>query len=259
MIKRRILCGIFAVICLISTTLFIHAVIKNAEEKKAFEALDEQVKSRPELVEPLQSEEPADTHEELPEPEILPQYKEPHEQNPDMAGWIEIEGTELSYPVMYTPDDVEYYLKRAFDKTDSAAGTPFIGYDCSLEPRSDNLLLYGHHMKDGTMFTTILSYKDKSFWEEHPVIRFDTLYEIGNYEVMAAFYVTANVGNGHFEFYNFTNAGSAEEFTTFVDTSKEQSLYDTGITAEYGDDLITLSTCSYHSENGRFVVVARKI
>lgn len=175
-----------------------------------------------------------------------------------MAGWIEIEETKLSYPVMYTPDDVEYYLRRAFDETDSIAGTPFIGYDCLLEPRSDNLLIYGHNMKNGTMFTTILSYKDKTFWEKHPIIKFDTLYEENQYEIMATFYVTANVGNGHFEFYNFTNAESEEEFNKFIDTCKELSLYDTGITAKYGDDLITLSTCSYHSTNGRFVVVARK-
>lgn len=244
------------VICFISAICFIGTAIKNAEEKEAFETLNKQVKEQLKLDDKIQLEEPVET--ELDKPQILPQYKELHEQNPDMAGWIEIEGTKLSYPVMYTPNDVEYYLRRDFEKNDSIAGTPFIGYDCTLEPCSDNLLLYGHNMKNGTMFTTILSYKGKDFWQESPTIQFDTLYETGEYEVMAAFYVTASVGNGHFEFYNFTNAKDEEEFNKFVDTCKELSLYDTGVTAAYGDKLITLVTCSYHSENGRFVVVARK-
>ncbi|WP_147349442.1 MULTISPECIES: class B sortase [Anaerotruncus] len=257
MTKKQMISGALAAVFLISTACWVGIVLKNEKDKAAFEQLRDQVQATASH-EKAPSDPPAEIQEDMAGPRVLPQYAKLHEQNPDMAGWIKIEGTNLSYPVMYTPDDVEYYLRKDFYKNDSIAGTPFIGYDCTLDPRSDNLLLYGHNMKSGdTMFTPLLSYQEQSFWREHPVIQFDTLYETGKYDIVAVFHVTADAGNGHFAFYNFTDAENEEEFYTFVDTCKELSLYDTGVTASYGDELITLTTCNFYSENGRFVVVAR--
>ena len=111
-------------------------------------------------------------------PAILPELKEAYERNPDMVGWIRIDGTEVDYPVMYTPGE-DYYLYRDFDKQESKQGCIFIDKHATLEPRDTNLLFHGHNMKDGSMFRTLLEYKKESYYKEHPTIHFDTLYERG--------------------------------------------------------------------------------
>lgn len=102
---------------------------------------------------------------------ILTEYAALFEQNNDMAGWITIEGTPINYPVMFTPEQPDFYLKHGFDKEYSAYGVPFIGENCTLLPRSDNLIIYGHHMKNGTMFAALTDYKDEDFYEKHKLIR----------------------------------------------------------------------------------------
>nr|WP_308545414.1 class B sortase [uncultured Lachnoclostridium sp.] len=171
---------------------------------------------------------------------------------------MQIEGTKLNYPVMYTPKEPDYYLHRAFDKSESISGTPFIGKGCTLNPRSKNVVIYSHNMKNGSMFKTLLSYNEKKFWEEHPVIRFDTLYEEAEYVIIAAFYIDVTPENGHFQFYNFLNFDTREEQEVFVEACKTQSLYETEVNIESETNFVTLVTCSYHSLNGRFVIVAKK-
>ena len=190
---------------------------------------------------------------------ILPQLAEYYEKNQELAGWITIEGTELDYPFMYTPDDPQKYLHLDLDGNYSNNGTIFVDANCSLDPESDNLILHGHNMRDGSMFRTLLSYKDESFWEEHPVIRFSTLYEEREYEVLAVFYDRVYYADEDcFKFYQFIDAENEAEYNEAIAYYQENALYDTGVTAQYGDRLITLSTCSYHETNGRFVVVARE-
>lgn len=198
---------------------------------------------------------------ELPrEPEMLPEMAELYAQNPEIVGWLEIEGTVLDYPLMHTPDDPEKYLYADFEGNYSKPGTPFMDYRCTLDPPSDNLLLYGHNMKNGTMFREILSYANKSYWEEHPVIKLTTLYEEREYEVLAAFYDRIYLKSyTGFKFYNFVDAADEAEFENAIAYYKENACYETGVTAEYGDQLITLITCAYHVDNGRFVVVARLV
>ena len=180
-----------------------------------------------------------------------------YEQNPDLFGWVCIEDTVLDYPVMHTPDDPEKYLRLSFEGETSTAGTPFMDAKCGID--SDNYIIYGHNMKNGTMFREILQYANKSYWQEHPMIRFDTLYEQGEYEVLAAFYDRVYYADENcFKFYRFIKAADKADYDNAIQNYKEKSLYDTGVTAEYGDKLITLVTCSYHEEHGRFVVVARQ-
>lgn len=191
-------------------------------------------------------------------PAMLPGYAALYAENPDLFGWVQIPDTELSYPVMYTSDDPEYYLRRAFDGSESVSGVPFLDGDCPED--GGNYLIYGHHMSGGTMFALLPSYAKQDFYEEHPVIRFDTLFERGKYEVMAAFYSQAYGTDEQdvFRYYQYTDLRCPERFQEYVEQVTAAALYDTGITAEYGDQLLTLSTCSYHTDNGRFVVVARK-
>ena len=197
------------------------------------------------------------------EPEMLPNMKTLYEQNDDLAGWIQIEGTEVDYPVMYTPEDGEFYLYRTFEKEDDPTkeGCIFIDKNCTIDPRSTNLLLHGHNMKNGTMFHTLIEYKDEDFYREHPTIRYNTLYEEEEYEIAAVFLsrIYKKSETDVFKFYQFYNAESQEEFDEFIANCKAQELYETGVTPEYGDQLITLTTCEYSQENGRLVVVARKI
>ncbi len=188
----------------------------------------------------------------------LQKYAELFQQNNDMAGWIAIEDMPINYPVMYTPDSPDYYLKHNFAKEYSAYGVPYIAEHCNPAEPSDNVIIYGHHMNNGTMFAGLVNYEDKNFYEQHKTIRFDTLTQTAEYEVIAVFKTTVYDETG-FKYYLFSQAEKPEEFTDYVEQCKKLSLYDTGVTAEYGDKLITLSTCEYSSTNGRLVVVAKKL
>lgn len=195
-------------------------------------------------------------------PEILADLKDLYEENNDLAGWLKIDDTIIDYPVMYSKeDDGEYYLYRTFtkDKDPTKQGCLFIDENCSLDPRSTNLLIHGHNMKNGTMFHSLLDYADEEFYKEHPIINYSSLWEDGEYEIVSVFRSKIyNKTDDVFKFYKFYNAKNEKEFNDFIDNIKELELYDTGVDAKYGDELITLATCEYTVENGRFVVVARK-
>ena len=189
---------------------------------------------------------------------MLPDYAELYRKNPDMAGWIFIEGTTINYPVMHTPDAPDFYLNHNFDKEYSSFGVPYAAGECSMEEPSDNIIIYGHHMRGGRMFGALMDYTDKGFYESHKIIRFDTVTEKAEYEIAAVFKTTVYDNEG-FKYYQFVNAGKEEDFQAYVEECKSLALYDTGVTAGYGDKLITLSTCEYSRRNGRLVIVAKKI
>ena len=186
---------------------------------------------------------------------MLVEYAEIYAQNPDLVGWIRIDGTPLNNPVMQTPDRVDYYLYRNFKKESNSHGCLYVRESCDVFAPSDNVTIYGHHMKDGSMFAGLKKFRKQSFWEEYHTIDFDTLYERHSYTIFAVFTTTASIGEG-FTYHLFEDAASEEEFNKFVSTCKSLALYDTGITPTYGDKMICLSTCEYSQENGRLVVVA---
>lgn len=194
------------------------------------------------------------------ESDLLKEYQDLYLQNDDMVGWIKIDGTKINYPVMQTVDEPNYYLRRGFDKKYTIYGCPYMQENCNVDKPSDNLVIYGHHMNDGTMFANLMKYTKKSFWEEHKTIIFDTLEEHKEYEVMAAFKtVVYSDSPESFKYYHFVDAENEEEFNAFVEKCKELSFYDTGVEAEYGDKFITLSTCEYSKKNSRMVVVAKRV
>lgn len=191
-------------------------------------------------------------------PVILPEYAPLYLENPDLVGWIQIPGTKLNYPVMQTPGDPDFYLKRNFDREYSDWGCIYVEEECDVFTPSDNVTIYGHHMYDGSMFSALTDYASPDFLREHPYIHFDTLLERHTYEIIAVFTTTASIGEG-FHYNIFVNADDPKEFDEFVQTCKDLSLYSIEATAQYGDKLITLSTCEYSQTNGRFVVVAKRI
>lgn len=252
---KSIICTLAAV-CLLGTAAFCGYQIYDhfAHEAEQIEALAEIA----EVVEQAQQDESGEAPEiPLTEEEtVLPEYGELFLQNPDMAGWISIAGTNVNYPVMQTKDEPNFYLKHNFEKEYSDLGVPCVQEDCDLAA-SDNLVIYRHHIKGQKMFGALESYKDKGFYEEHKTIQFDTLTQHGEYEIVAVFKTVAYSSEG-FRYYDFVNAEDEEDFNAYVDRNRELALYDTGVTAEYGDRLITLSTCEYSAQNGRLVVVAKK-
>lgn len=191
---------------------------------------------------------------------FLSDYQDLYLQNNDMVGWIKIEDTKINYPIMQSKDNPNFYLKHGFDKAYTDYGCPYIQENCDVDIPSDNLIIYGHNMKDSSMFSRLMKYTDKSFWESHKTISFDTLTEKCDYEIIAAFKTVVYTDSPEsFKYYQFINADTRDEFNAYITKCKELALYDTGVTAEYGDKLITLSTCEYSRNNGRMVVVAKKI
>ena len=189
--------------------------------------------------------------------EVLPRLQEQYEKNPDLAGWLTVPGTRIDYPVMYSPDEPERYLHANFEVSYSFAGLPFL--DAACDPERGNRIIYAHNMLDGSMFRTLLKYQQKDFWQRNPVISFSTLYEEQEYEVVAAFYDKVyKKTDTNFKFYQFYDTSDQSRFDEAMAYYREHALYDTGVTAQCGDELITLVTCAYQTENGRFVVVARK-
>ena len=177
------------------------------------------------------------------------------EKNSDFFGWLKIEGTNIDYPVVCSPGDPEYYLRRDFNKDYSYYGVPFTEEEA--KPDSMNITVYGHNMNNGTMFSALENYRSYQFYEKHSRIRFDTLEELGEYRIVAVFCTQAGYPD-EFEYFKFID-GTKEEFDAYVAKCKSLSLYEIKITPEYGDQLLTLSTCEYTKENGRLVVVAQKI
>lgn len=190
---------------------------------------------------------------------VLEKYKSLYKTNKNLIGWLKIDDTNIDYPVMQTVNN-EYYLDHNTKQEKDKNGTLFLDKDCSITRTSTNYIIYGHHMKSGKMFGDLDRYKEEDFYKKHKTISFDTIYEEGTYEVMYVFlskiYYEEEVV---FKYYQFIDANSEQEFDSYMEEMAQMSLYDTGVTAQYGDQLLTLSTCDYEQEDGRFVVVAKRI
>lgn len=175
--------------------------------------------------------------------------------NNDIVAWLKIEDTQINFPVMQTKDRKNYYLHKDFYKNYSLWGTPFLAENCNIKT-SDNLIIYGHHIKNYKMFGELEKYTSRKFYTEHKYIQFYTLEEKSKYEII---YIFRTAVDGSFEYYNFIKANNEAEFETFVKKCEKLSLFSIDKRAKYGDKLITLSTCDYTTKNGRLVVVAKKI
>lgn len=191
--------------------------------------------------------------------ELLDEYKTLYNKNKNLIGWLKIDDTNIDYPVMQTKDN-EYYLDHNINQEHDKNGTLFMDKDCDILKPSTNFIIYGHHMKSGQMFGNLNKYKSESYYKKHPVIHFDTIYEKGDYEVMYVFnskiYYEDEIT---FKYYQFIDAFSEQEFDSNMQEMAKLSLYDTGVAAAYGDQLLTLSTCDYGENDARFVVVAKRV
>jgi len=269
--RIRILILFIIVICLIPIGQAYYASVRHRAQQNELKELAQQEDNSglPEETKPQETEEPEKRSEaelqdaEVPgEPEapsILTQYKALYEENRDIAGWLSIEGTVIDYPVMQCEDD-EYYLHHDFYGNEDKYGCLYVRSKADVHTPGTNFIIYGHNMKDGSMFGDLDLYRDREFYVEHSMISFDTLYEQRNYEIVAVFLSQVyNSDEEVFKYYQFYQADTQEEFDYFYENIKELSMYDTGVTAEFGDTFLTLSTCAYHVEDGRLVVVGKRI
>ncbi len=260
----------FVAIILLALVMLIVNAVTNKAKEKVF--LEQQQKIQEQKVEEQTVEVQKEMGETAEEGGILPEYEALYKQNSDMVGWLSVEDTVIDYPVMQTMDDEQYYLRRSFEKEDNKNGCLIMdtdsvvgegsrehGYTESKEP-SSNLIIHGHNMKSGNMFGKLFLYEEEAYGKEHNIICFDSLYEKREYELISVFYSQVYYQHEEvFKFYKFFQADTQEEFDDWYNNIKQMSLYDTGVEAEFGDEFITLSTCSYHVEDGRFVVVGKRI
>lgn len=239
---------IFFIIMLVAifVTSIIYIIMNYTEDKEQNEVFEK--------LENIVTEEKEEKHEEQQEESI--NLEKLYELNNDFIGWLKINGTNISYPVMQTDSNrKDYYLRKNFYKEYSQLGTPYIAEYCNVQT-SDNVIIYGHHITNYQVFGELEKYKKKEFYDNHKIINFNTIYENADYQIIAVFKTVAYTG---FKYYEFINSSSEDEFNTFIKRCKELSFYNTGETAKYGDKLLTLSTCEYSAKNGRLVVVAKKI
>lgn len=208
----------------------------------------------------------------IPEPIMLPEYAVLYEENPDVIGWLSVEGTNIDYPVMQTPEDEQYYLYRDFYGEENRNGSLIMDTESTVgvgrreqayiggTSPSANLIIHGHTMKSGLMFGKLSLYEDETYGKEHNIICFDSLYEKREYELISVFRSQVyRKSDTVFKYYQFFEADTEAEFQTWYHNIKEMALYDTGVTAQYGDEFITLTCCAYHVEDGRFVVVGKRV
>ncbi|WP_342471716.1 class B sortase [Metasolibacillus sp. FSL H7-0170] len=191
-------------------------------------------------------------------PIMLPEFQELYKRNSDIIGWLKVDDTRIDYPIMQHQQDVEYYLNHGFDKEENINGLPFLDKYSDID-ESNILLIHGHHMKSGSMFADLEKYKKESYYKEHATFHFSTLYQQEEYEIVAV--VLSKVyrqTDDVFKYYQIADIKTSNEFDSYIGNIKQLALYDTGVTAQYGDKLIILSTCEYSTENGRLAVVARK-
>ena len=262
---------LMSLIYIISATCFMFVFVIESKDDRALE--EQQSALRENMQEVIESVEGIESVTDLVSTEIivdanpdisdnstmLPEYEALYEQNNDFAGWLRIEDTVIDYPVMQHLEDENYYLTRGFDKKENKNGclildndsNPGVGtakdqYADGSKP-STNLIIHGHTMKSGQMFGKLSLYEDKEYGMSHNIICFDTLYEKREYELIAVFYSQVYYKSDQvFKYYKFFQADTQEEFDDWYNNIKKMSLYDTGVTAELGDEFITLSACAYH-------------
>lgn len=237
------------IILLLAVMIFsVGMIVKEADERRQdisdFEKLED-------LITEPESEEPVTDNENTTEPvsaQSLRNLTPLFEQNADCLGWICIPDTSVNYPVMHTPQEPEKYLRRNFEGEYSVSGVPFLEGTSLLN--DTNLIIYGHNMKNGTMFSDVTKYREKDFCGKHPYIEFETKDGLKCYDVFAVVCVKKTDN-----WYKFSYAENEEQYRDKITEIKKRSLYDTGIVPEYGQQLITLSTCYGNAKDDRIIVM----
>ncbi|TCZ76664.1 class B sortase [Paenibacillus albiflavus] len=253
---KKILIAFFSILLVFSLVNIARIYLRDYDEQQQMKELAEIRQKELDIGEGAVTPSPfiTNAHEQV----MLPEFQELYRRNPDIVGWLEIDGTRIEYPIMQNQQDVEYYLNHDFDKKENINGLPFLDEHSRING-SDILLIHGHHMKSGAMFADLMKYKQESFYKEHVTLQFSTLYEKTEYEIVAVILSKVyGITDDVFKYYQIEKVGTSAEFDSYMQNIQKLALYNTGVTARYGDKLIVLSTCEYSTEDGRLAVVARK-
>ena len=244
---KKIVLIVLIIIFLLSIGYIIYATFRNKKDVHDNENILENVSINEEQITETKTER-------------MLQLEELQKENNEIIGWLEIDGTNVNYPVLQGADN-DFYLDHNYKKENSWAGSLFLDKDFDMVNGSSNYLIYGHRNGEGLMFETLLKYANEDFYKDHKTIKFTTIKEDATYEILAVFYSRVYYKNEQnvFRYYYFVNANNEKEYNDFVKNAKAASIYETGVSAEYGEQLLTLSTCEYSQKNGRFVVVAKKV
>ena len=248
------------VILAISSYFFIKEIAENKKENELFEELQEVVQEEEKTTAQNQITDNLKNETSNLSSKNVGNYnlESISRINADIIGWLKIDGTNINYPVMQNGD---FYLHRNVYKNYSSSGTPYLAEHCNLKT-SDNLIIYGHHMKNSTMFSNLDNYKNYNYYKNHKYIKFYTLEDNktikNDYEIVFAFKTVAYSDKG-FKYYNYTKFYDENDFNSFVEKCRNYEFYNTNVKVNYGDKLITLSTCEYSQKNGRMVIIAKKI
>lgn len=190
---------------------------------------------------------------------VLKEYKGLKSAHPEMMGWLKIDGTDVNYPVMQRKKDNTYYLKHAFDGTNSNAGALFMDYRSDAVNPTTNTIIYGHNMNNGTMFGGLKKYLKESYFNKHRTIKFDTVYEHREYEIEAVCLAEVKKADDNsFRYYNFIQADNENEWNAFIESAGSM-VVNGSMDFEAGDELLTLSTCNSYVEDGRLFLVAKRV
>ncbi len=234
----NILIAVLAVIMCVSLFMLVRSIVIGKKEQNDFEELSN-------LVVIASAEKAEETEEETETVEMVRDISAILSANSDCIGWIYVDGTIINYPVMHTPNDPEKYLHLNFQGKYSYSGTPFA--DARCDGNSENTILYGHNMKNGTMFNQLRWYRSLQHMRDYPVIEYQTADKVHKFTVFAAAQIAPND-----KWYSFIEADTEEAYNNRIKYLKSIDLYESGITPTYPQKLITLSTCS---GEGRYIVV----
>lgn len=250
--KIKLIIFILTIIILLSIAYIIKDYVDKEKLKETSDLLNSIEIEENRIAEDIDISEPTKTERML-------QVEKLQEQNEDIVGWIEIVGTNINYPVLQG-DDNTYYMTHDYKKNKNTYGSIFLDKDYDWNIPSNNYLIYGHNLNNGTMFQELLKYADESYYKEHLTISFTTADEEGVYDIISVFRSKVyNTNDNVFKYYFFINPKTEEEYNYYIKNIKDISLYNIEKTADYGTQLVTLSTCSYHVKDGRFVVVGAKV
>ncbi|WP_407271181.1 class B sortase [Radiobacillus sp. PE A8.2] len=241
---------ICATIFLLSTFVVGKYVMASMKDQETYEDLQEQFHESNPHSSSLNDEEENDEDESIEKKEVLPIFKGMLEMNPDTVGWIRIANTHIDYPVVQGIDN-EFYLNNNFKKQESKAGSIFMDYHNSIHLFDQNTVIYGHHMKNDTMFSDLIKYKNNDFLQKNPIIVFNTIYEELRWEIFSVY-----VSDVQFDYIE-NDFNTEENFRNFIDTTQQKSLFDTGVEVTSEDNILTLSTCDYDFDNARMVIHAK--
>jgi len=254
---KKILIAFSFLLLIYSIVSLVRPYLRDYGEQQQMKELAELRNKEPDIDEGAASPSPS-IGKTTNEPVMLPEFQKLYERNSDIVGWLKIDGTRVDYPIVQNQEDAQYYLNHDFDKKKNTNGLPFLDEHSRIEG-SDILMIHGHHMKSGSMFGDLMKYKKESFYKEHATIQFSTLYDREEYEIVSVILSKVYLKTDDvFKFYQIEKVETSDEFDSYIENIKKLALYDTGVTAQYGDKLIVLSTCEYSTKDGRLAVVARK-